>query len=432
MFLTGLRIENIRSIRTLDVAFTRPDDTVRRWTLLIGENGSGKSTLLRALALVMAGSEALADLLTEPATWITNGARAGRIEATVRTLHGDERKFRLELHRGQNVSEVIKANHRNLAPLDQALRHAARNYLTVGYGVSRRLTTRAPTVAKADPSRPLRSRSVRTLFAPDAELQSIETWAMDLHYRRGRGGIDIVRRALTGVLPGVTFHSIDREKRQLLFETADGLVPMAQLSDGYQNVAAWAGDLLYHVTETFRNYRNPLSARGLLLIDELDLHLHPVWQRRLREFLDDKLPNFQIVATTHSALTAQQATVGELFYFKRATPKASARLLAFDGDPQKLMSHQLLLTDAFGLASLNSPQVQEQRARYRRLRDQPRHSTRDRREMQTLREELSDVPDWSRPTKEDRETLAALRSIERRLAGSATAKRRPARRRRAT
>src|SRR5688572_3794108 len=76
-------------------------------------------------------------------------ARAGRIEATVRTLDGDVRRFRLDLQRAQNVSEVIKANHRNLAPLDQALRHAARNYLTVGYGVSRRLSTRLPTGAKA-------------------------------------------------------------------------------------------------------------------------------------------------------------------------------------------------------------------------------------------------------------------------------------------
>lgn len=309
-------------------------------------------------------------------------------------------------------------------PLDDALRHTARNYLTAGYGVSRRLSGGRPRlVAREDTAKSLRSLSVGTLFSPDAELQSIETWAMDLHYRRGSGGIGVVRRALAGLLPGVTFHSIDREKRRLVFQTVDGRIPMTQLSDGYQNVAAWAGDLLYRVTETFRNYKNPLLARGLLLIDEIDLHLHPVWQRKLREFLDEKLPNFQIVTTRHSALTAQQAAAGELFYFKRPRPKGGATLLAFDGDPQKLMSHQLLLSDVFGLATLNSPQVQGQRDRYRTLRAKPGRSITEQREMKALRTELRDIPDWSRPTKQDKETLSALRSIERALGKGTVAKR---------
>jgi hypothetical protein len=416
MFISALRIENVRSIRDLDLSFLQPENQIRRWTLIIGENGSGKSTLLRALALVTAGSESLASLLVDPDSWITNGARFARIEADVLTAEGEPRTFKLNLRRGQGVSQVIKANDANLEPLDDALRHTARNYLTVGYGVSRRLSGGHPrSVAKEDGSRSLRSRSVGTLFSPDAELQSVETWAMDLHYRRGSGGIGVVRRALAGILPGVTFHSIDRERRRLVFATVDGLVPMMQLSDGYQNVAAWAGDLLYRVTETFRNYRNPLSARGLLLIDEIDLHLHPVWQRRLRTFLDDKLSSFQIIATTHSALTAQQAAAGELFYFKRRHRKVGVTLSAFEGDPQKLMSHQLLLNDAFGLTTLNSPQVQGQRDRYRKLRTKRRPSATEQREMKALKGELRDIPDWSRPTKQDKETLAALRSIEREL-----------------
>lgn len=424
MFLGALRIRNVRSIRALDLSFSRGDGGARRWTLMIGENGSGKSTVLRALALVLAGSESLPGLLSDPDSWITNGAKKALIEVDLLTAEDDARTVRLNLRRGQGISQVIKTNHDNLAPLDAALAHAQRSYLTVGYGVSRRLAGgRARSVAKEDATQSLRGRSVATLFDASAELQSVETWAMDLHYRRGAGGIGVVRRALTGILPGVTFHSIDRERRRLLFETVDGLVPMTLLSDGYQNVAAWAGDLLYRVTETFKNYRNPLAARGLLLIDEIDLHLHPLWQRKLREFLDQKLPNFQIVATTHSALTAQQAGEGELFYFKRPKPSAPPALLTFDGDPQKLMSHQLLLSDAFGLATLNSPQVQEQRDRYRVLTKKRRRTAAEARELTSLETELLDIPDWSRPTRQDRETLAALRAIERTLGKGVGARR---------
>ena len=81
------------------------------------------------------------------------------------------------------------------------------------------------------------------------------------------------------------------------FQTMDGTVTLGELSDGYQNLAAWIGDLLYRITEAFAHHRQPLHARGLLLIDEIDAHLHPAWQRKLREFLTAKLPNFQIIAT---------------------------------------------------------------------------------------------------------------------------------------
>lgn len=169
-----------------------------------------------------------------------------------------------------------------------------------------------------------RARSVATLFSADAALNPLETWAMDLHYRRKAAGLRIVREALRDFLTEVTFKRIDARRRELVFRTPDGDMRLGVLSDGYQNAVAWCGDLLYRVTEAFDDYRSPLQARGLLLIDEVDLHLHPLWQRRLRSYLTDKLPNFQMVVTTHSALTAQQARSGELMVLKRGAGGAPA------------------------------------------------------------------------------------------------------------
>ena len=86
-------------------------------------------------------------------------------------------------------------------------------------------------------------------------------------------------QALKDLLPGSRLTRIDRDQRELIFATRDGELPLDQLSEGYQNMAAWCGDLLYRITEVYKDYKSPLSARGLLLIDEIDLHLHPVWQR---------------------------------------------------------------------------------------------------------------------------------------------------------
>ena len=146
---------------------------------------------------------------------------------------------------------------------------------------------------------------------------------MDLHYARGESFLRLIRSALAELLPGATFRDIDKTRRTLVFDTADGPVSLDDLSDGYQNVAAWVGDLLYRTTGAFDDFSNPLATRGLLLLDEIDLHLHVKWQRQLRQFIESKLPKFQIVATTHSPMTAQQAGRGEVHVLARPTPEAA-------------------------------------------------------------------------------------------------------------
>lgn len=70
MFLKYVKLTNFRCIKDLELHFALEDQSIRKWTLLLGENGSGKSTLLRAIALVTAGSNALGELLGRPDDWI--------------------------------------------------------------------------------------------------------------------------------------------------------------------------------------------------------------------------------------------------------------------------------------------------------------------------------------------------------------------------
>ncbi len=73
MYLNRIEIENLRAIRKLSLDFGA-GETTRRWTVLLGENGCGKSTVLKAIGLVLAGSDALAELLVDVDEWILNGA----------------------------------------------------------------------------------------------------------------------------------------------------------------------------------------------------------------------------------------------------------------------------------------------------------------------------------------------------------------------
>jgi hypothetical protein len=416
MFLRKLTLENFRSLRDVELSFTDANDDVRPWTMLLGENGTGKSSVLRAIALVLAGGQALPELLGTVSQWITSGRKVCVLCAELTTAEGETRSLRLELHPGDTIVDIVKRNAETMGQLESALRHSPRNYLVCGYGVSRRLPSgRRAAGGSDDGMQSIRARSVATLFSADAQLTSLEAWALDVHYKLNDRGLTLIKQSLDGFLPETTVERVDRRTRRLMMRTPDGVLPLSQLSDAYQHVAAWVGDLLYRITDTFDDYKKPLSARGLLLIDELELHLHPLWQRQLRSFLSEKLPNFQIVATTHGVLTAQQSGPGELFVFQRDPKTKESVLSAFAGDPQQLLVHQLLLSDAFGLPTLKSPEVEAARDEYEALAAKTRKTPEQKRRTLELAKRLQDVPDPTSMSKTEQRNAKFVQLLADRL-----------------
>ncbi|UQN10201.1 AAA family ATPase [Deinococcus sp. QL22] len=368
MFLRWIRIQNLRSLEQLELSF-ESGGKPRKWTMLLAENGTGKTTLLRAIALVTAGSDALAGLLGDIDSWIRNGTEHATIEARLATADGQTRDIALNIQRGDTLASLLSRNQESIALLDAALGHAERNYFVVGYGASRRLTTTPGSssfglLSDSPGSLSRRTEAVATLFSNDATLYPLGAWVKQLDYQ-GKG-LTTVRATLNRMLPpGTTFKGINRKTGAVLFSTADGEVPLERLSDGYQNVVAWCGDLLRQITEAFPERKEPLKARGLLLIDEIDLHLHPIWQRQLIDFVTDQLPNFQIVCTTHSPLTAQQAGPGELIVMRRKSPSQAPSLFPFEGDPRLLRIDQLIVSPIFGIETGLSRELEVARTAHR-------------------------------------------------------------------
>ena len=414
MFLRRIELENVRSIEHLEIDFNSEGEATRRWTILLGENGTGKSSVLRSIALITAGSAALSELLLKPDSWVRLGTQSCRIAADLVTADGEERQISLAWSRGQNIRDLFEQNKMTLDQLDSALAHSTRSYFTVGYGASRRLGSARFASQTFDSNQHRRARNVATLFSNDAVMNPLDTLAMDLEYRKSKQGFEIVRETMSEILPGVKISRIDRDKRELLFETPDGELPLDQLSDGYQNMAGWCGDLLYRITDAYEDYKNPLKARGLLLVDELDLHLHPVWQRLLKQFLKEKMPNLQILATTHSPLTAQEAGENELYFLRRSGETGASELEQYIGAPNKLFTHQVLLSPAFGFDTVNSKKVEDMRDTYEMLksRGEKNLNKKEKTELRRLDDELGDIPDWSRETEQDKKQFAVLEKIE--------------------
>jgi len=412
MFLKKIKLTNFKCLSDISLSFEKDKKSNRKWTLILGENGTGKSNILKAIALVTSGSNALGELLGNIDSWIKFGENNCLIRAVIETKKGEEREISLKLERGDNLSKVISNNRQSLYLIDSAIENANRNYFIVAYGASRRLSNEV--FSSFEKSRSARSMNVRNLFDNSSTLNPLTAWIIELDYRSGEEGINLVKEALEDFLPGITFHSIDKEKKQVMFDTIDGLISLDQLSDGYQNMAAWIGDLLFRITEAFRSYTRPLESRGLLLIDELDLHLHPKWQRKLLDFIGNKLPNFQVVATTHSPLTAQQADTGELFALKRNDSNI-VEIIPFIGSPKSLLINQLLMTPVFGLETDESYEIQNVKKEYEALKAKGNSlNETEKKTMKIVKSKLKDLPQRNLQTSSSKE-LELLEKIEEKL-----------------
>lgn len=392
MFIRKLKLKNFRCFKNLEIDFTDINEGNRKRTLILGENGTGKSNILKAIALVTAGSNALGELLGNPNDWIRYGTKDCRIDLELSTIKNERRHIWLELHRGDSSLMVMKRSDKSLEEIDNALQHTDRNYFIVGYGASRIMGGgKGKSNISSSFYESQRARCIASLLDRQATLISLEEWAIDLDYRKdGEAGLNIIRKVFDEFLPGIKFNKIDKQTRQLLLDTPDGIIPLNALSDGYQNMASWIGDLLYRVSDIFSDRKEPLKTSGVLLLDEIDLHLHPVWQRRLLEFIQTTLPNMQVIATTHSPFTAQQAKERELFTLSRT--KKGILLEAFLRNPQELLLHQLIMSDVFGLETDESVYVENLKTEYDLLKNKSKKSVKEKVQLKKLEDTISNIP----------------------------------------
>lgn len=370
MLLKQLTLKDFRGLDDVSISFIDNMGKPRLQTLLLGENGMGKSTILKAIALIGAGSNSLSELIGNPNEWISFGKGSCEVKAVFMTKEKKpkEREISLKINRGDSIKDILVNNTDSLDEIDRALSHTDRNYFILGYGASRRLNKNQSFNQSGSFYNNDRSANVATLFNSDANLYPLSAWVMELDYRSEGDALEKIKEALNEFLINVRFDSIDKQQKTLLFSNGKDLIPIHLLSDGYQNVSGWIGDLLYRIFNTFEDRQNPLLTNGILLIDEIDLHLHPSWQRKLLGYLKTKLPNFQIIASTHSPLTAQQAGEGELIILSRAkSGQIDAQL--FEGIPNKMLLHQVLLSPIFGINSDESYETEQLKNEYESLKN---------------------------------------------------------------
>jgi predicted ATPase len=401
-------LENVKCFEKATLRFVDGDQP-RRWITFLSENGGGKTTALQALALLLAGPESAQNLLPRPMAWPRDESRPGLLSVRIRQGLRDPgqfgeskvtRTFGYSFHvtgsqpitlRNRRYSEptVVENVEKRLSWLrEHAFASPGAGWFAVGYGAFRRLTRSSQIIIPAlEPQ--ARFTNFITQFNEDDPLSAFERWMVYLDYRitkaRDKDAAhkkEIGVAAINQLLPeNVQFSRVTDEGR-VEFSIGGARVPTIALSDGYRSVLALAGDLVWRLMNAFPDSDTPLSEEGVVLIDELDIHLHPVWQRQIAGWLRQQFPNLQFVVATHSPLIAAGAGDDALtLKFDFQDGKSEVGLVP---GVSALNVDRVLQSEAFGLVSPFSPQTQAKIDRYDSLARKPKKTKGEEHEYQLL------------------------------------------------
>lgn len=409
MWLKAIRLENIKCFENTEesLVFTRSgkrrSDKPFLWVTLLGENGVGKSTILQTMGLLLAGPESAKELLPRPDGWVRDSASHGKITAYIHQNDGDEGEFGDEKIRRnfsysyivtsdvptkvkvpgrkeiksetfteptliEDVSKMLSWLRTNAFPSN------ARGWFATGYGAFRRLT-RERRMLIPSLNAPNRASNFVTQFNEDEPLNSFERWMVYLDFRSAKDPNDDLAKRMREIggnvieklLPGdVTISEVTKEGL-IVFNLNGTPIPTVSMSDGYRSIIALAGDIVWRLIQTFPDMSDPTQAHGVVLIDELDIHLHPVWQRTIAGWLRNTFPNMQFIVATHSPFIAIGAGENALTLKLAMNQESGVVEISRIKDLHAYDVERALTSDAFGIVSTYSPQAQEKIERYHQL-----------------------------------------------------------------
>jgi uncharacterized protein (TIGR02646 family) len=357
-----IEIRNFKAIEALDLQFPPPQQQgAESWLMLLGENGTGKSGVLQAVALALMGERHANELGLDASRFVRRNAP--ETEGTVRVfLTGLTTPIELRFRRDSPQFTVM--------PPDPKV-------LLLGYGATRLLPR--PGLA-GDERRYIR---IQNLFDPTAPLNDAETWLSN-----GQGmddqKFDQIALALKDLLLLGQDDFLDRENGTVCANIFGSAVSLRELSDGFQSVVALCCDIMISMSERWPSMQD---AEGIVLIDEIEVHLHPTWKIQIVERLRRVFPRVGFLVTTHDPLCLRGLSEGEIAILER---NDEGRIVARTNIPpiDHLRADQILSL-LFGLSTTRGSATVGMIARYSDLLGKGERTAEEQIEFEDLRARLS-------------------------------------------
>jgi len=420
MYIKSISIRNLKLLRDVEIPFMRGSEP-RLWTVLVGENGLCKTSILQAIALTSLGADSVnffQEIIPslpdrrKPKEVVQISAQFGfgpiwrhkRIYPAFDRSPGDGPQLTsmIEIAPGwtffngtSNYAEL--ANRRSVEndvavtgnngperavdPLREARGKGLPYWFVAGYGTARSLPLPRSIEGIVTPTTERlaslfdRGRIVGTGFADLLKSRQVREYAVAVQHAlldqegvlpaiaglelRGKGGVKSAK------------HLVESHRFDFWAGNEKLRIPATWLSHGYQATISWISDL---VGQMFWDAQEGVSLdqmEGLVLIDELDLHLHPLWQTGLIHALKRTFPKVQFVATTHSPMLLPGLERDEIWHLR--LEEGHVKVEMFDQSPALMTGSELYQT-FFGIDRLYPADLGEALYRFGYLASDPRRS----------------------------------------------------------
>ncbi|HDR4872019.1 TPA: AAA family ATPase [Bacillus cereus] len=344
--ITRIVISNFKSIEQLDIKLNIEDEQAP-WLMLLGENGCGKSSILQGIALCLMDNSQRKNLKLDATGYLKKNAKSGFVQIFI---SGSSKPIEIQFN--EESSEFIS-------------NQKSQKVLVLGYGDTRLLPSdkhKSPEVSIS------RTENLFDPYSPliDPSIFLYNLSSEEFHY---------VRSSLESLLVLKEGESIKKgnELNQILVTTNGTTVELDRLSTGFRSVIALTTDIMMTMKEFWKDSKD---AQGIVLLDEIDAHLHPRWKLQIVNKLRDTFPRIQFFTTSHDPLCLRGLKKHEVAVLRRANNnKITVKLHLPNAD--KFEIDQILTSEYFGLHSTASPEYDKLMKRYYELLSIPNSNRTD-------------------------------------------------------
>ncbi|MBS3029522.1 MAG: AAA family ATPase [Dolichospermum sp. DET50] len=320
MRIKQLKMQSFRGIGDLTIDFDEKEPTV-----FIGINGVGKSSILDCLAILLArfssaiqystGSvksfreedikndknethnEIISDFESQSFTWSLTKVKKGRIKDTNTNLSEINKIV-------ENIRHQLSLSEKYNLP---ALIHYSTNRAVLDIPIRIKKEHDFQQIATYENSLTATFSDFRIFFEWFRKQEDLENELRlenNPDYRDKQ--LEAVRQAISSLIPNFTKLRVRRSPLRMTLQKDGEELIINQLSDGEKCLLAMVGDLARRLAIANPGLENPLHGFGVVLIDEIELHLHPKWQREIIPALTRTFPKCQFIVTTHSPQVISQ------------------------------------------------------------------------------------------------------------------------------
>lgn len=410
IYFKSLVLENVRCFGTEQILdLTKGDEKPCRWTLILGENGVGKTSLLQCLAwmrpLPAQGAESehnnqsgkdpdnllpLVKGALEPALASEENPifesllRQKQTELVLKAelvkdkLNSTQSAITSAHKKGKTVKTGIFITYNSKGELEDfrlqgnSKIQTVKPYyepLIIAYSANRQIGRQNLYQTNLEDPIAARLSGITELYDPEEILRDFDHAAAKKSYEGAENDKLIrLKELITQILPDIenpksieiyapNILNISNQLSGVRFKTYSGLVPLTALSLGYQTTLAWVLDLALRLFRNSPKSNSPLEEPAIVLIDEIDLHLHPLWQQTIMDDLSHLFPRVQFIATAHSPLMVQSSPEANLVLVQKEEDQ-----VLIENRPHVVKSwrvDQILTSELFGVKNVRDKETEE-------------------------------------------------------------------------